>query len=62
MATKAQLETQLKERDMTDAQRQISDERYAIKLVEKIVFGICVTIFTTMIYFIIQWVRGGMSK
>jgi hypothetical protein len=62
VATKAQLETQLKERDMIDAQRQISDERYAIKLVEKIVFGICVTIFTTMIYFIIQWVRGGMSK
>lgn len=58
MPTKTQLENEINTRKVLDAEREISDERYAIKLVERIVFGICLVIFSTMLYFIIAWLVG----
>lgn len=54
--TKEQLVVEQKIRDRTDREREISDGKYAIKLVEKIVFGLVALITTSVIIALISLV------
>lgn len=44
MKTKKELEEEIEVRCKLDSERRLSNELYAIKLVEKIVFSLCVLI------------------
>jgi len=54
--TKEELERDLAIRDTVEYERQLSDERYAIKLVERIVFAACGLVLVAVITAIIAMV------